>query len=279
MKVVQKDDARSEDILDNDASDGEIKGLSDPEVLDHIEHEEVQNQNIGIRSSLKAVFAWKNFRIYLATSWIFSGFLYLQSFFNLYLWSIIPSLVFIGAVSSLTAIIGTAARFFGGYVGDTFNRKTLSVVSMLILAIYYLMIGIFTDPLFILVALIIGATVEITKGGSTAYIMDNIPRDHSGFALSLFTAGRTLSLITLIIFGITFPLFGFEIYRQLFVVGAVMLFLGTFFVSLRFVHVLFLFYERFAVDSLDNSYKSSWDSPRHLSECSLLLNSHTAENS
>jgi len=230
MKVVQKDDARSDNILDNDAADGEIKEISNTEVLDHIEQEEVQKQHLGIRASLKAVFAWKNFRIYLATSWLFNAFAYLGSFFNLYLWSIIPSLVFIGAVSSLTAIIGTSARFFGGYVGDTTNRKTLSVISMLILAIYYLMIGIFTDPLFILVALIIGASVEITKGGSTAYIIDNIPREHSGFALSLFTAGRTLSLVTLITFGaswVMFPSLEYAIYRQLHLVCAVALFLST----------------------------------------------------
>ena len=227
MKVVQKDDARSDNILDNDAADGDIGRISDPEVLDHIEQKEVQDQSTGIRASLKAVFAWKNYRIYLATSWIYNGFVYLGSFFNLYLWSIMESLVFIGAVSTLTAIIGTTARFFGGYVGDTVNRKTLSVLSMLILAFYYLMIGIFTDPLFILVALVIGASVEITKGGSTAYIMDNIPREHSGFALSLFTAGRTLSIITLVVFGITFPFYGFAVFRQLHFIAAVALFLST----------------------------------------------------
>ena len=46
-------------------------------------------------------------------------------------------------------------------------------------------------------------------------------------ALSLFTAGRTLSLITLIVFGITFPLLGFYVYRQLHLAAAVMLFLAT----------------------------------------------------
>ena len=227
MKVVQKDDARSDNILDNDAAGGEIGRISNPDELDHIEQEEVHDHNTGIRTSLKAVFAWKNYRIYLATSWIYNGFVYLGSFFNLYLWSIMPSLVFIGAVSTLTSIIGTTARFFGGYVGDTVNRKTLSVVSMLILAFYYLMIGIFTEPLFILVALVIGASVEITKGGSTAYIMDNIPREHSGFALSLFTAGRTLSIITLIVFGITFPFYEFAVFRQLHFIAAIALFLST----------------------------------------------------
>ncbi|MGY5859182.1 MAG: MFS transporter [Candidatus Thorarchaeota archaeon] len=227
MKVVQKDDARSDNILDNDAADGEIDKISDPEVLDHIEQEEVQSNNLGIRSSLKAVFAWKNYRVYLATAWIFNGFTYLASFFNLYLWSILQSLVVIGAIGTISAAIATIARFFGGYVGDTVNRKTLSVVSMLLMATYYLIVGLFADPLLIFVAITIYAATEITKGGSTAYIMDNIPRAHSGFALSLFTAGRSLSIITLAIFGILFPVLGFTVFRHLHLIGAILIFVST----------------------------------------------------
>ncbi|MCK4565924.1 MAG: MFS transporter [Candidatus Thorarchaeota archaeon] len=228
MKVVQKDDARSDDILDNDAADGEFGNQSDSEYKDHIKLDEVHEENIGIRASLSAVFSWSNFRIYLATAWIFNAFTYLGSFFNLYLWSIVPNLVFIGAVGTITAAVGTTARFFGGYVGDTVNRKTLAVVSMFIMATYYLMIGLFTDPLLIFVALTIYVSVEITKGGSTAYIMDNIPREHSGFALSLFTAGRALSIITLIVFGVLYPILGFEeSFRQLHLIGGILLLVST----------------------------------------------------
>ena len=165
MKVVHKDDARSDYVLDDNAADGGVDRLSGTDDLDHIKQEEVQDHNIGIRASLKAVFSWKNYRVIITTAWIFNAFTYLGSFFNLYLWSIIPSLVFIGAVSTITAAIGTAARFFGGYIGDTVNRKTLSVVSMFIMATYYLMIGLFTDPLLIFVALTIYVSAEITKVG------------------------------------------------------------------------------------------------------------------
>ncbi len=227
MKVVQKDDARSDDILDNDAADRELDNKSDSEDKDHIKLDEVQEENVGIRASLDAVFSWSNFRIYLATAWIFYAFSYLGSFFNLYLWSIIPNYVFIGAISTATAAIGTIARFFGGYVGDTVNRKSLAVVSMLIMATFYLMIGIFTDPLLIFVALTIYASAEITIGGSTAYIMDNIPRDHSGFALSLFTAGRGLSIITLAVFGVLYQISEFAAFRQLHLVCGILLLVCT----------------------------------------------------
>jgi len=227
MKVVHKDDARSDNILDSDAADGEVDNLFDSEEMDHIIQEEVQDQDVGIRASLKAVFSWKNYRVYLATAWIFNAFAYLGSFFNLYLWSIIPSLVFIGAVGSITSAIGTTARFFGGYVGDTVNRKTLAVVSMLLMATYYLMMGLFTNPYLIFVALTIYVSAEITKGGSTAYIMDNIPREHSGLALSLFTAGRTLSIITLAIFGILFPIMGYTVFRQIHLIGAILILISA----------------------------------------------------
>ncbi len=229
MKVIQKDDARSDKILDTDGADGELGKLFDSEELDHILQEEVQEEDVGIRASLKAVFAWKNYKVYLATSWIFNGFTYLGSFINLYLWNIIPSLIFIGAISTITSAVSTTARFFGGYVGDTVNRKSLAVVSMFIMGIYYLIVGLFADPVLLFVALTIFASAEITKGGSTAYIMDNIPREHSGFALSLFTAGRTLSIITLAIFGIFSAVPGFEwaVYRNLHLIGAIMIFLTT----------------------------------------------------
>ena len=138
-----------------------------------------------------------------------------------------PNLVFIGAVGTITAALGTIARFFGGYVGDTVNRKTLAVLSMLIIATFYLMIGLFTDPLLIFVALTIYVSAEITKGGSTAYVMDNIPREHSGFALSLFTAGRALSIITLVVFGVLYPISEFQAYRQLHLIGGILLLFST----------------------------------------------------
>ena len=232
MKVVQKDDARSDKILDNDTQDGDIDEISNSDALIHIEQIEIQNRDVGIRASLKAVFEWKNFRVYLATSWIFNTFIYLTSFFNLYLWNLFPNLIFIGTIGTITAFVATISRFIGGYVGDTFNRKSLAVISMLIMATYYLMIGLFTDPLLILIAATLYSAAEITKGGSTAYIMDNIPQKHSGFALSLFTAGRTFSIITLVIFGILFPVYDAEgtawlPYRWLHLVGALMILLST----------------------------------------------------
>ena len=227
MKVVQKYGARSDESLDDNPATGKPGFPFDLGDLDHDDIEEVQEQSVGIRASLSAVFSWGNYRVYLATAWVFNAFAYLSSFLNLYLWHIVPSFIFIGAIGTTTSIIAAMARFFGGYVGDTVNRKTLSVVSMFLMAIYHLMIGIFIDPVFIFIALVIISSMEITKGGSTAYIMDNIPREHSGLALSLFTAGRVLSIITLAIFAFLYPFIQFESYRLLHLVGGGFLFVST----------------------------------------------------
>jgi MFS family permease len=227
MKVVQKHDVRSDERLDSDPATGNPEFPFESEELDHDDNDKVKDQPVGIRASLSTIFSWKNYRTYLITAWVFNAFEYLSSFLNIYLWETIPSYVIIGAIWTILSAISALARFFGGYVGDTVNRKTLSVVSMFLMAIYHVMIGIFIDPVFIFVALVIVSSMQITKGGSSAYIMDNIPREHSGLALSLFTAGRTLSIITLAVFAFLYPFVGFEAYRQIHLIGGVFLFGST----------------------------------------------------
>jgi MFS family permease len=223
MKVVQKHDVRSDESLDNNPATGNPGFPFEPGELDHGDNEEVQAQFPGIRASLKAIFSWKNYRVILATAWVYNAFAYLSTFFNLYLYDIIPDMVIIGAIGTVTSAIAALARFIGGYVGDTMNRKTLSVVAMFFMTIYYVMIGIFIDPVFIFLALVVSSSMEITKGGSSAYIMDNIPREHSGLAISLWNAGKALSIITLVVFAFLYPFVGYEAYRQIHLVGGFLL--------------------------------------------------------
>ena len=227
MKVVQDDGVRSDDILDEDPIDQELGAVPSSEELDHSQSGETQDQKIGLRDSLNTIFSWKNYKVYLVTAWFFNAIVYLDSFFNLYLWIIVPDIVFIGAISTAASIILAFSRFVGGYIGDRVDRKFLAVISMFILSIYYFMMGIFIDPLLIFIALIINASAAMTRGGSTAYIMDNIPREHSGLALSLFTSGRFLSIITLVAFGILYPLMDWAAFRLLSLIAGVLLILST----------------------------------------------------
>ncbi len=234
MKVVRKHEAWSDNSVDSNPLDDKARLPAHDEDTDHLGVQEGHGQQDNLRASLKAVFSWKNYRVYLLTAWIFNAFEYLGSFFNLYLWSLNLGLLLIGAIGTITYAISTIARFFGGYVGDTSNRKTLAVISMLLMATYYLMIGIFREPILIFVALAIYSSIEITKGGSTAYIMDNIPREHSGFALSMFTTGKTLSIITLAVFGLLYPIMEFAAFRQLHLAGGILLLFST---ALRAVYL------------------------------------------
>jgi len=73
------------------------------------------------------------------------------------------------------------------------------------MATYHLIIGLFTDTIFILGAFALYAFTGIAQGGSSAFIMDNIPREHSGLALSLFRMGSSFGILTLLVFGALVP--------------------------------------------------------------------------
>jgi MFS family permease len=112
----------------------------------------------------------------------------------------------------------------GGYVGDVANRKHLSVVAMLMIAIYNLILGIFVEFTWIFIALLFLSSMEIFKGGSSAFIMDNIPKAHSGLGLSLFQIGKVLGIVTLGAFVFLVPTLGFpESLRLMFLIGGILL--------------------------------------------------------
>jgi MFS family permease len=134
----------------------------------------------------------------------------------------------IGIVMSCTTAITAVMRFVGGYVGDVADRKILAVSAMFLASAFHLLIGISEEFIVIVFALIIYATIDIAKSGSSAYLMDTIPQKHSGVALSLFNAGRALGIITLIAFSILTALVGFETgFRYMFQISGILLLLCT----------------------------------------------------
>jgi MFS family permease len=182
----------------------------------------------SVRAALKAIFAWRNYSIYLGTAWIFNATAAIYGYFNLYLYQIGWDFMTLGIVSSITAIISATARLLGGYVGDIANRKHLSVIGMFLAAIFNLIMGWSTEFVLIFIALILYSLIDLAKGGSTAYIMDNIPRDHSGLAISLFTAGTSFGIITLVVFHGIMPYLGFiEGLRLMFFIAGCLVMIGT----------------------------------------------------
>lgn len=226
-ELIQESEDRSEARLDREPEDQQLPPNSELIPSADLGTETVSEVDTSLRSSLKEIFSWRNYSIYLLTSWIFAAFDKLNYFFNLYLIDIGWEILFIGTVASTLSVVTLVSRFIGGYVGDVADRKMLSVVGMLIAAMYSIMIGIFTDTIVLIIALVIAGLLSVVKGGSTAYIMDNIPKKHSGLALSLFTAGGVFGVLTLLLFHYLVPIFGFgEAFRTLYLLGGVV-FLGS----------------------------------------------------
>jgi MFS family permease len=199
--------------------------------LDRIEErlERIKEERPSLTSSLRTIFSWRNYSVYLATSWLFTAFSYMGSFFNLYLLQELHwEYVLIGGVFSVVSVISAISRLVGGYVGDVTNRKHLSVIAMFMMAAYNLIMGIFIEFTWIIIALLFFSTMDIFKGGSTAFIMDNIPKKHSGLGISLFSAGRVFGLVTLGVFIILTPILDFgPSLRLMFRIGGLFLIVGT----------------------------------------------------
>ncbi|MFW9932345.1 MAG: MFS transporter, partial [Candidatus Thorarchaeota archaeon] len=165
----------------------------------------------GVRSSLNSIFSNRNYVVFLITGWMFNCYNHLGSYLNLYLKVMGWSLITIGLVLSIVNAFSSIARLIGGYVGDIANRKGVAVAAYLILGIYYVYVGIFVDFWLIFIGLMIYSVHDLFRSGSSSYIMENVPRDHSGFALSLFTAGRVFSVAGLLVFGFLEPILGFPV--------------------------------------------------------------------
>ncbi|MEE9539871.1 MAG: MFS transporter, partial [Candidatus Thorarchaeota archaeon] len=104
-----------------------------------------EEEKPGWRQSLRDIFSWRNYTVYLLTAWTFNAMAALWSFFNLYLRTLQWDFMTIGTALSAVAMVSVFARLIGGYVGDVIDRKKLAVVAMLMTAVYFLIIGLFTD--------------------------------------------------------------------------------------------------------------------------------------
>jgi len=175
--------------------------LSDAGII--AEHDE------GLKDSLRTIFSNKNYTVFLTTAWVFSTFSYLANYLNLYLRVLGWSIIFIGILMSLVDVSSSIMRLIGGYIGDIADRKRISAAAHLVLGIYYVYVGLFVDFWLLVVAMMIYSVHDLFRSGSSAFIMENVPQKQSGFALSLFTAGRGFSIIGLMLFGFLEPIIGF----------------------------------------------------------------------
>ncbi|MFW9793498.1 MAG: hypothetical protein ACFFEE_04290 [Candidatus Thorarchaeota archaeon] len=132
LKLIQHSDERSEHDLDGGPSKAEPDLLvwedlkesererERKERLDKIKEEraklnemrikldeikdkldEIKEDRPSLIDSLRIIFSWRNYSVYLTTAWTFSAFSYLGLFFNLYFLDLFPGeYVFLGAILS-----------------------------------------------------------------------------------------------------------------------------------------------------------------------------------
>lgn len=219
-----------EQSLDTDTSissaeSGKSEGMtSDDEFESSVHPERISDTSpMNIKQSLYEIFKWNNYSVFLLTSWVLSSFMILSYFDVLYLRSLQWDFITIGAVTSLAGALSTVCRLIGGYIGDVVNRKQLAVISLLIVGLFYIIIGSFVSFELIVLGFLLYSTLNLVKGGSTAFIMSNIPREHSGLGLALFTAGRTFGVLVLLGLGFLVPIVGFSpAMRTLYFIGGIL---------------------------------------------------------
>ncbi len=181
-----------------------------------------------LRTSLKTIFSNKNYTVFLTTSWVLSTFNYLSSYFNLYLRALGWDVLLIGIVLSISAGFSSIFRLAGGYMGDAVDRKKIACMAQFVTALYFIVIGVFLEFWVVVAAILMISIQDLFRSGSSAYIMENVSEEHSGFALSLFTAGRGLSIIALIVFGFVEPLLGFsEAFRFMYFIAGLCLLVSS----------------------------------------------------
>jgi len=117
VKLIQHSDERSEQDLDDESSriewdllalESSMESVSkEKEKLSRIKErigeledklERLKEKKPSLRTSLRTIFSWRNYSVYLATSWVFTAFSYLGMFYNLYLLELGWEYVLIGTV-------------------------------------------------------------------------------------------------------------------------------------------------------------------------------------
>lgn len=156
--------------------------------------------------SVGRIFENKNFKIFLATAWIYSSMQVTNRYFTLYFRDIGVPYVAVGMLLSFMTVVSLVGTFFAGYLADNYDRKRLAYVTMGINALGFLILSVAIDLWMVAFGLLTLAASNITGKGGTAYIMEVIDRRHGGVAVSLFTLGTLLGLVPLFVVSIMLDL-------------------------------------------------------------------------
>jgi MFS family permease len=160
----------------------------------------------GFFASLKSVLTYGSYSVYLITSWILGVFgiimqsylmLFLRDFLIFYMPEVGLVYVTIGFIVLGYMAVELIARFFGGYIGDNYNRKWLSVITMFVSGIGMFVFAFTTGLIGLVVGTLLFAGSSLFSSGSTSYIYEQIEPEHSGLAMGIFQTSSGFGLIGL----------------------------------------------------------------------------------
>ncbi|MGY5874405.1 MAG: MFS transporter [Candidatus Thorarchaeota archaeon] len=156
--------------------------------------------------AVKKLTSNRNWTVFLATVWIYSSMVVMYEYFTLYFRDIGISYILTGTLFSIMFTINIAGNFISGYLVDNYDRRNLSVITMIIPGIFFLIISLTTEVVFIALAMLIGGIGSLSTGSGEAYQMQQVDREFSGVAQSMFRLGTSLGLIPLYLFALMLDL-------------------------------------------------------------------------
>jgi len=162
--------------------------------------------SLGFWASLGTILRYRSFSVYLVTSWILGIF---GVIINYYIYYYLRDIVFfigfgvetayvlVGVILAFYMSMELVMRFFGGYLGDNANRKTLSVLTMVVSGLALFVFAFANSLIWLLAGCVVLAISTLFASGSTSYIYENTPREHAGRAMGLLQTSAGFGLLGL----------------------------------------------------------------------------------
>ena len=176
----------------------------------------------------------KNFIILIFISLITSfGFNMIMTLVSSYAMELGSKLTMAGTVAGIFSISALLCRPFSGYATDIFNKKTLCILSTLLIGIA--MLGYVITPnvsMFFIMRIIHGIAFGISGTANLALVSEYIPDENMGQGLGYFGLGQVMAQVVGPSIGIYIKdLFGYD---MLFVIISLLTFLAAFILAFFF---------------------------------------------
>jgi MFS family permease len=154
---------------------------------------------LGFWASLGTILRYRSFSVYLVTSWILGIFGVIINYYIMYYLRdiLLADYVLVGVLLTIYTAMELLMRFLGGYLGDNANRKTLSVLTMVVSGLALFVLAFANSFIWLLAGCVVLALSTLFASGSTSYIYENTPREHAGVAMGLLQTSSGFGLLGL----------------------------------------------------------------------------------